>query len=161
MISPVFNVVSALRRRRSAVSRLARVRAIAADIVATSFSFCHGLRMKSTAPRFRVSTASATPPNAVIMTTDRLGSRRCRRSSQSSPSWPEWAPGRKFMSSSTASRPRALTISSSSSGAVRVSTCAACDASARRAARSTPGSSSMISMCPRDVMADIVHFRVR
>ncbi len=77
--------------------------ATAADRVATSLSFCQGFNTKSTAPFLSASTASDTPPKAVMSTTDAVGTATRRRPSQSKPSRPVRSPGAKFMSSRMAS----------------------------------------------------------
>jgi len=90
--------------RKVCVSFRLRRSSTAVDTVATTFSFCQGLAMKSVAPRFMASTAVFKLPWAVIITTTICGS-ICRIfSSQICPSLPLDSPGPKFMSSSTTSK---------------------------------------------------------
>ena len=121
----------------------------AARIVATSLSLLQGLSTKSVAPRFNASTASCTPPKAVISTTASVLSQPRMRASASRPDAPLRSPDTKFMSSRTASYPDVTRLASNvESGAFLTSMRANSPPSATRAARCTSGSSSMMSSAP-------------
>ena len=72
-------------------------------MVASSFSFCQGLRIKSVAPAFMDLTAFSASPYAVIKTTTADGSISSIFANQSKPSCPLIASFVKFMSSNTTS----------------------------------------------------------
>ncbi len=121
---------------------------MAVAMVAISFSFCQGFKIKSVAPCFNALTAISTSPKAVIKITTDVGSCFIISSSQKNPSLPLVMSLLKFMSRRITSYVSLLSRNGIFFGFFSMMTWWFCFFNNILAARSTSSSSSIIRILP-------------